>query len=289
MNTFKKMFYISIYDSPRSSILPSTLGAKQIKLETQSKRIKVMDAFSSTALDQLKDIKNSLCWLEYAGNPFSNFPVIQKLLKQGNQVTLDCHNSAVELEKYKLKRYLVNYVYLLILNKMFDINIVVHNRFIRLPLISHKIQQTPYPKLRRTENIQKDIDILFLCSLNSDEPVEMIFRLCKRFYDQGLRIKVTGNIKKNKNKEMEKFLFSNYLSYNEYVDVVQKSNLTICLTTRKRTLLFAPRESITLGVKCLVNDSAANRDFYGDKVFYSELIEENLFQKVQKILGTDNE
>lgn len=288
MTLTKTVIYISIYDSPRSSLLPEAIGAKRLKLTIHPKRFKVMEIFSGVTMEKLNGIKNSECWLEYGGNPFSNIPLLLKLLKQKNKITLDCHNSAVEIEKSKLRRFIVNYFYLMALNKILGVNIIVHNRFIRLPFIAKAIKHTPYPKLTRSKDVKKNIDILFLCSLNSDEPLDLIFSLCKRFKAQGLKVKVTGNGKKVLQTGVEEFLFTKYLTYDKYLETLEKSKLAVCLSTRNKTLLFAPREAISLGVKCLVNDSRANRDFYNEKLFYSVLKSAALYEKISQIVYNES-
>ena len=73
-----------------------------------------------------------------------------------------------------------------------------------------------------------------------------------------------------KNYEPE-FFFQPYLSFDEYINVLRKSKKAVSLTSRTKTLLFAPREAIALGLECYMNDSDVNRSFYGDKAQYLNL------------------
>ena len=79
-------------------------------------------------------------------------------------------------------------------------------------------------------------------------------------------------------------MFDEYLTYDEYLTEVSSSKLTVSLTERAETLLFAPREALVLGVKCLINDTPINREFYQKKVFYSPLDFNSLFKNIRNIL-----
>ena len=84
----------------------------------------------------------------------------------------------------------------------------------------------------------------------------------------GLNVKITGDKNKVDKKYDHAFFFDSFLSYDEYIHAIRKSRKVVCLTTRNNTLLFSPREAISLNVKCFVTRNIANYEFYKDRVTY---------------------
>lgn len=279
-------YYIKIFDSPRSNILPDTLSARVINLKSVNRSL--LDIFRVRNLvftwRALKDVKFSNVWIEYSGNPISNMLIFCILLFNKNSISLDCHNSAVERTSGKLLRYKLSLLYIKMVQLFFSTHIVVHNHTIKQKLKSAEVFYTPFPKLPPVEKRVEKNDILFLCSLNTDEPMPTVFRLCQELSRQGYRARVTGDPKKISSNEFSEFMFDPYLDYNDYLTELNNSRLAISLTTRQDTLLFAPREAVVLGVRCLVNDSLVNREFYNNQVYYTAITFEEIMQNIMLLL-----
>jgi hypothetical protein len=209
--------------------------------------------------------------IEYGGNIFLNTWIVIFNLKNKNNIVLDCHNSALENEKGHFLRFFFNRLYLIFLNKILGIKIVIHNDFIKPTFINFFVLKTPYPKFNFSDTVKKEIDVLFLCSLNADEPLDLILNLCTELKSKGIKSKITGDFKKVEKRYDSEFFFQPYLSYDEYIIALRKSKKAVSLTLREKTLLFAPREAIALGLECYMNDSDVNRSFYGDKAHYLNL------------------
>jgi hypothetical protein len=273
MNIKNIKYYVKIHNSPRSRILPKHYNLRLIDFVFN------ISLFKSIGLHPYKLINNrkfflpvkSKVMIEYGGNIFLNTWIVIFNLKNKNNIVLDCHNSALENEKGHFLRFFFNRLYLIFLNKILRIKIVIHNDFIKPTFIKFFVIKTPYPKFSFSDIIKKEIDVLFLCSLNADEPLDLIIDLCSDLKSKGINAKITGDFKKVENNYNPEFFFQPYLSYDEYINVLRKSKKAVSLTYRKKTLLFAPREAIALGLKCYINDSDVNKSFYGDKVHYLNL------------------
>ena len=215
------------------------------------------------------EISTKKVFIEHDGNFLLNFLLTLKFFKK--EIYIDCHNSAVEREKGKLFRYLVNLVYLYFSKILFGVKIIVHNDSIMgsYPLESFVVT-TPYPDLRQYVSEYKNNDVIFPCSLNSDEPIEAIIQTCNELQKKGYRSRITGNFKKLPKtiQNMGMPFFSGYISNESYFQLLGRSKIMVCLTNRKKTLLYSPREGIRLGLKVIVNSSQTNRDFYGKKLVY---------------------
>lgn len=237
-----------------------------------------------TVHNTLREIKSSEVWVEYSGNPFANIVILLILLYQRNYVKIDCHNSAIEYTKGKFSRFLISKLYLNIIRFLFPIELIVHNGEIQKKLKGSIVVYTPYPKLPKLSKRKTQNDVLFLCSLNKDEPLILISSICAELKKMGHVVRVTGNPEKNNYPKLDEYLFDTYPSYEQYLDELYNSRLSVCLSERNETLLYAPREAIVLGVNCLINGSQVNKDFYKRKCFYTSLNQQQILECITKIL-----
>ena len=282
MNIKNIKYYIKIHNSPRSRILPAHYNLQIIDFVFNLSLSKSIGLYPFKLINKRKlflPVKSKIM-IEYGGNVFLNFWIIIFNLKNRNNIVLDCHNSALENESGHFLRFFFNRLYLIFLNKILRIKIVTHNEFIKPTFIKTFVLKTQYPKFNFKYIIKKEIDVLFLCSLNADEPLDLIINLCSKLKSKGIKAKITGDFKKVEKNYDSEFFFQPYLSYDEYINVLRKSKKAVCFTCRKKTLLFAPREAIALGLKCYINDSDVNKNFYGNKVQYLNL------SKPHKILNS---
>jgi len=281
--------YIAIHDSPRSRILPESKGWSRVKLSHS------VTIWQSLSLQQYRNVRNDLkainsryenVFIEYDGNPILNLLIRVALFRKKcfGTLVLDCHNAAVEKEKGKFLKYYVNLFYI----KMFGLmngKIIVHNSFLQKKVKDSSLLYTPYPDLRPADPSKaKTIDILFITSFNSDEPIKEFIGVAKHFSSLGWRIKITGNYKKASDslRAEGRDFFTGFLDYEEYLECVRDSKLCVAMTTRDETLLFSPRECIVIGVSILINDSMVNREFYEDRATYSTI---NVDQMIKAILN----
>ena len=262
--------YIKINKSPRSNILPKFYEVDLLDLDLKVNiKTTAQNFFFIFSRLQNIEVSTKKVLIEYDGNFLLNFLINIKFFKK--EMYLDCHNSAVENEKGKFLRYIINLVYLCFSKIIFKAKIIVHNVSIKnsYPLDSI-VLHTPYPDMNRYLSKQKKNDVLFPCSLNSDEPIELIIRTCYELKKKGYKSQITGDHKKlpEKIQEKGKPFFSGYISDNSYFVLSGQSKVMVCLTNRKKTLLYSPREGISLGLKVIMTSSQANIDFYGKKAFY---------------------
>ena len=274
-------FYIKIHDSPRSKILPKELGYDVIDFNFKLSLIQSISLKPFFLIKGKSLPKNSNIIIEYGGNFFINFWIILFNAFKKNNITIDCHNSALENEKGHFLRFILNRTYLFILNRIFNVKLIVHNEYIKPFALRYSVLETPYPHFNFSNIVKKDIDVLFLCSLNSDEPISFILQVCHYLKSKNLNVKITGNYEKVKSLYEPEFFIMPYPSYKNYINLIRRSKKTVSLTKRKKTLLFAPREAISLGVKCYVNNSETNRNFYADRVEYLDIKQ---FQSTCKML-----
>lgn len=279
-------YYVKIFDSPRSRVLPEALSAEVVDLANIHRTLFAIYKKRNliTLWNKLKTVRSSRVWIEYSGNPFANIIICVILYMNRNSITLDCHNSAIENTAGKHLRHIISLNYVKMVRFVLDVNVVVHNSAIEKQFKGARVFYTPFPKLPEVMVREHKNDVIFLCSLNDDEPMSLILRLCNALSKIGYKVRITGNPRKAPSIEFNNYMFDTYLSYEDYLSELYNSNLSISLTERSETLLFAPREAVVLGVKCLVNQSPINADFYQNKVFYTSLNYEDILLVITKLL-----
>jgi len=273
--------YIGINKSPRSDTLPKFYNIEFIDFDL-GVNVKTTIQNLLNILPRLGKLQVSTkkVLIEYDGNFLLNLLLNLKFLTK--DIYIDCHNSAVENEKGKSLRYYLNLTYLFCSKIIFRSKIIVHNHYIMdsYPLESIVVI-TPYPELSRYRSEEKINDILFSCSLNSDEPIETIIFACRELEKKGYKAQITGDFKKlpENIQEMGAPFFSGYITNDSYFELLGRSKVMICLTNRTKTLLYSPREGISLGLKVIITSSQVNRDFFGEKAIYLHS-EANLVQEI---------
>ena len=266
--------YIAVHDSPRSRIIPRHFKIDVIFIDFNFSPLK--SVYQTPFYLRLNSLpKCNSVMIEYDGNVFFNLWLMLFLKWKGNKVILDCHNSAVERQVNHLVRYYLNVIYLFILNRILGVKVIVHNHSIKLHYIRSTVFETPYPEIRLPKEPNTKYEIVFCCSLNSDEPLDRILDWCNELKLKGKSVLITGDFRKVKDKYDHYFFSKKYLTYSEYIEIITGCKLTVALTNREDTLLFSPRESIVLNTPCIINDSYVNREFYKDKVSYISLSESN--------------
>ena len=267
---FDDCTYIGTNSSPRSDTLPKFYDIEKLDFNlnvnirtTIPNLLKVIRRLTSL------EVRTNKVLIEYDGNFLLNFILIMFFFKK--DIHIDCHNCAVENEAGKLLRYFINVIYLYLTKVVFGARLIVHNPSVmRNYPIDCSVVHTPYPNLDQYICEQKNNDVLFSCSLNSDEPIGRIIQACIRLKDRGYTARVTGDFSKLPH-ELQidgKPFFSGYIPKSSYFQLLANSKAMVCLTTRDQTLLYSPREGISLGLPVIINSSQVNVDFFGDKAIY---------------------
>lgn len=262
--------YIGVNKSPRSEVLPNFYGIDFVDFNLDVNIwTTLLNLLAVVKKSRSLTIKTQAVFIEYDGNIFLNFILL--CASYNRDIYIDCHNCAVEREENKALRYYTNLVYLSFCRFFIKASLIVHNDAVKnaYPLTVTTVY-TPYPQLEEYKAIEKRNDVVFSCSLNSDEPVELIIRLCGELAKKGFEAKISGDFTKLPPAIQEQGLpfFTGYMTKAAYLTLVAQSKVMVCLTSRDGTLLYSPREGISLGLSVIMNDSQVNRDFYGQKATY---------------------
>ncbi len=118
-------------------------------------------------------------------------------------------------------------------------------------------------------------DVVFVCSYAADEPYREVARAASRL-PSGFRVHFTGNPSRALGEadfsdlvtSCGAVVLTGYLAEQEYVDLLGSADLVMDLTTLSHCLVCGAYEAAALGRPLVLSDSEANRDLFGDHVFY---------------------
>ncbi|SHI15102.1 glycosyltransferase family protein [Desulfofustis glycolicus] len=125
-------------------------------------------------------------------------------------------------------------------------------------------------KMKSSKN-SETYKIVYICSFNDDEPFLEFFNAVAdlpNFID----IYVTGNQKKIKYSVVEKYQkrikFTNYLDYEDYVELLSSADLAIDLTYRENCLVCGAYEAVAVGTPLILSSKdALTKHFFKGVVF----------------------
>jgi glycosyltransferase involved in cell wall biosynthesis len=197
------------------------------------------------------------------------------LLSKKTEIICDCHTKAL---KRKINGKL---------GKIFTYIKSMSFRFVNLSIISnHGLTQEiskytkyffilpdPIPEINTIKLLKDKNYSIFVCSYASDEPLKEVIKAAEILIGFTLII-CTGKIPKNllyiKNEKFKNIRFTDYLSYNVYVDMINNARCIIALTKEDDCLQCGGYEGLAVGVPIVVSDTTALREYFLDSAVYVE-------------------
>ena len=175
-----------------------------------------------------------------------------KFFLQNTKVYLDLHNGVLRREwKYLpfLKYAVKKADYVICHNKnikpKIDLNFVIDSYVLSDPLMPN-CQNFEIDKTRYSAKV---LNIIVPCSFSDDEPTEYLCELAHSLYElDDVLIKVTGNYHKKKHlfkTEINKDVFTGYLTKSAYTKLLKKSDIVLCLTSDDDIQMAAVNEAIS--------------------------------------------
>ena len=118
-----------------------------------------------------------------------------------------------------------------------------------------------------------------------DEPIEKFLNAVLTIDD--CHFYVTGNSKKA-NFDISKFssniTFTDFLSDENYLNLLQSTDFLVILTTRELTLLSGGYESLALKKPMIVSDTRTLREYFGDGAIYTLNNEKSISNSIRAII-----
>jgi len=129
--------------------------------------------------------------------------------------------------------------------------------------------------------------IVLPSSWNKDEPLEFIIK-CFIKSECKLKLIITGDFKKNlkiykKYRKIPRVIFTGYLDYNKYYQLISQSKVIITGTKREFTLLSSAYEAISIKKPLIVSETLTLKNFLGNNVEYYNYNEKNLINIFNKL------
>ena len=112
---------------------------------------------------------------------------------------------------------------------------------------------------------------VFICSFSEDEPIEEVIKASDIL--NGLTvIKCTGKIPKKYKKFLSEgannIVFTDFLEYNDYIDLLANADCIIALTEEEACLQCGGYEGLSIGVPIVVSKTTALKKYFLDAAVY---------------------
>jgi len=138
--------------------------------------------------------------------------------------------------------------------------------------------QDPFPQSELIDKVRSEPvsvrskSVAFICSFDSDEPYENVFKAFERLVlDDGYSLLVTGNYMRV-GIDPADYSYVDFLGYVDRIDyyrVLRDSELIIDLTTNDNCLVCGAYEGAVFGTPLILSDTEATREYFSDGVVYS--------------------
>lgn len=109
------------------------------------------------------------------------------------------------------------------------------------------------------------IEVLYICSFSSDEPIEELVEAARRL-GEGFRIHVTGRVRDSfrdlASRAPANVQFTGFLPEDRYVSLLGGVDLVVVLTKRENTLLCGAYEAVSLRKPLVLSDQDVLRRYF---------------------------
>ncbi len=147
----------------------------------------------------------------------------------------------------------------------YDISaIVLEDRISSQNSLSHVNNSNKEKEIVQDSHIMPKI--AFICSFAPDEPLENILKVAS--LSPEIKFYITGDhsLLQNKNQILEKkadnLIFTGFMSYNEYISLLNYVDAIVVLTTRDQTMLSGACEAMMVGKPLIVSNWNSLRQYY---------------------------
>lgn len=222
------------------------------------------------------------------------FCAIYKVIKFNNVVIVaDCHTKALrrkakgQLNKifWPIKRLSFKFVNLSIISneEMIPDIITLHPKYIIIP------DKIPVIRFEQLVNVEKYC--VYVSSFAVDEPFEEIIKVAE-YLNPKIKLYWTGKIPKNKIADIvtpANLVFTDYLSFNDYYNLLGNSSCVIALTKEKGCLQSGAYEALSLEVPLVISNTSALKNYFQNSAMYTSHDPEDIYKSILTAIEMNNE
>jgi len=219
---------------------------------------------------------------------------LYKVFRFGNVVLIaDCHTKALRRKAkgvfniifWPIKKLSFKFVNLSIISneEMIPDIISLHPNFVILP------DKIPGIKFEQRENEVKYC--VYVSSFAVDEPFEEIIKVAE-YLNPKIRLYWTGKIPKNKIDDIttpDNLVFTDYLSFKDYYNLLGNSSCVIALTTEKGCLQSGAYEALSLEIPLVISDTSALKNYFQNSAVYTSHDPEDVYKSILIAIEMNNE
>lgn len=155
------------------------------------------------------------------------------------------------------------------------------------PLILQDRIPTPVSFNNSVDSSEKK-SVVFICSYNTDEPIDEIISAAKLLGDKDISIYLTGDSRDtfSQNEIPGNVILTGYLSDENYWQLLWEADLIVDLTTRENCLLCGAYEAVAVEKPMVLSNTAALRGYFTKGVVYTENRDSDIALSIKSALGS---
>lgn len=153
------------------------------------------------------------------------------------------------------------------------------------------VLQDKIPSVNRPSRLRLNgpKSVVYICTYSEDEPLDAVFeaaRMCGPF----VTVYVTGKIKDPAIilRKPANVVLTDYLSDENYFDLISSSDAVMALTTHEHTLLCGAYEAVAVSKPLILSDTRALRDYFYKGVVFSRNDSSAIAQAIKTVLENES-
>jgi glycosyltransferase involved in cell wall biosynthesis len=257
----KKIFLAWSFPTRRSLTLAESLEAELIFLNGTRKNIlSQLVYYFFLSIKTWKALKIKRADFVFVQNPpiYSLISVFLYARWYGKDYIVDSHTGTFVIEKmhqhvfFLMHRFFSKFARVLLLHNE-DLSHIGKTWKIPYFILEDRIPRFEISQIKK--EVKEEPRLVVICSYAPDEPVEEILQAAQNLH---VHFYLTGNFKKLK-KDLRKIdssniTFTGFLKERNYIELLQRSDIIMVLTTRLYTLLCGAYEALAMGKPLITSD-----------------------------------
>lgn len=145
-------------------------------------------------------------------------------------------------------------------------------------------------------NIQKELNdrkyCVYVSSLAVDEPFNEIFDVANSLQKDGISLFWSGKKPKQElltSKETSNIIFTGYLEFSDYYDLIKNADCILALTTEEDCLQSAAYEALAVETPMVVSDTNALRKFFKTSALYTNHDAPEIYNVIKTAIASSDE
>lgn len=217
--------------------------------------------------------------------------VVYKMMMLGKiTIVTDCHTKALRRKAkgfsnilfWPIKKFTFGFVNLAIISNEGMIKDIeqLNENYTLLP------DKIPIIKTEKNKNPSAEKYCVYISAFAVDEPFHEIFQVAE-FLKNDFKLFWTGKIPnhyKIPDDMPSNIVFTGYISFDEYFNLISNANCILALTTEEDCLQSGAYEALSVDVPMVISDTKALREYFAESAIYTDHNPKNIAKNIVKAI-----